>query len=102
MSDENQNVENQSYEFNSIYSIDSVFIDCFDDLPIDLEKIKNLAKNPQQHIKELRKVSEWAYYKNGSIMSSVNYLKTMYTLDKVIYSKNKKVKYKKFENNREN
>ena len=101
MSDENQNVENQSYEFNSIYSIDSVFIDCFDDLPIDLEKIKNLAKNPQQHIKELRKVSEWAYYKNGSIMSSVNYLKTMYTLDKVIYSKNKKAKYKKFENNRE-
>ena len=58
-----------------------------EDLPINIEDIKKFAHNPQIHIKNIRKICRWAYYENGSVMTSIYYLKTMFTLDKVVYSK---------------
>lgn len=99
---ETENENQKSYESNALYAGVVVdFGEIFDDLPISMENVKELAKKPQEHIRELRKISEWAYYKNGSVMNSVNYLKTMFTLDKVVFSKRQKKKYKKFENNRD-
>ena len=79
----------------------SFWEDCIEDLPINLEDIKKFAHNPQIHIKNIRKICRWAYYENGSVMTSINYLKTMFTLDKVVYSKSKTKRKKKFENARQ-
>lgn len=95
------NTQERSYESNAIYEMTSFWGDCLEGLPIDIDDIKKFAHNPQLHIKNIRKVCRWAYYENGSVMTSVNYLKTMFTLDKVVYSKSKTKRKKKFENARQ-
>jgi hypothetical protein len=95
------NTQERSYESNAFYEMTSFFEDCIEDLPINIEDIKKFAHNPQIHIKNIRKICRWAYYENGSVMTSINYLKTMFTLDKVVYSKSKTKRKKKFENARQ-
>ena len=61
----------KSYEFNSIYSLDSLFIDCLEDLPIPIEKIKEYARNPQAHIEELRQI----YYEFNQLSKNNVYIR---------------------------
>lgn len=77
------------YEFNtSLYSMTAVFGDYIDS-PYDIKDIQTYMKNPMLHNEKLRELAWWSYRSNGTISSAIDYMRSMHTLDRVIYSKNK-------------
>ncbi len=75
-----------SYEHNSAVSTlisSGDIIDC----PVDTSMIDDYLREPMLYNQELRKLSWWAYRTNGTVSSGVDYMRSMHTLDKVVYSK---------------
>ena len=75
-----------SHEHNSAVSTlisSGDIIDC----PIDTSMISDYLREPMLYNQELRKLSWWAYRTNGIVSSGVDYMRSMHTLDKVVYSK---------------
>lgn len=96
-----------SYEYNSAIpvsiSLGSNVIEC----PVDLDMISEYKANPMLYNAQLRQLAWWAYRTNGTISSGLDYMRSMHTLDKVVYSsssnssasfaKRKRANKKKFE-----
>lgn len=83
-----------SYEYNTrlSYSVMSEIDDIFNikGFPYSIEEIRGFLKDPMLHNKELRDASWWAYRANGSVSSTIDYLRSLHTLDKEIVCKQKK------------
>ena len=69
--------------------------------PYTIQEIATMAKNPMQHIKQLRQWAKWAYYSNGTITTAIDSLISLHSLDYVVVVKPKKtgVSRKKYRNN---
>src|SRR5574344_1494422 len=69
-------------------------------LPYTMKEIYLYSRNPMVYPEELRRISRWSYYSNGTITAAIDYLKSMHTLDAVVVCKStrldgsKPVKYK--------
>lgn len=76
-----------SYEYNSSIPC-SVYggIDVLD-CPVDLNMLNDYIKDPMTYNKQLRDLSWWVYHTDGTISSGLDYMRTMHTLDKVVYNK---------------
>jgi hypothetical protein len=86
-----------SYEYNSSIPC-SVYggvdlVDC----PVDLNMLNDFIKDPMSYNKQLRELSWWVYHTDGTISSGLDYMRTMHTLDKVVYNKSANISatYKK-------
>lgn len=96
-----------SYEYNSSIPVSISMGDTVIDCPVDLGMISEYKESPMIYHRELRKLSWWAYRTNGAISSGLDYMRSMHTLDKVVYcstnnisesfKKRKNVNKKKFE-----
>jgi len=77
---------NQSYESNSIYSTYSYLlgVDIFNNY--QPEEISRMIRNPMLNNKMLRDISLMLYNANGAYTNTVDYMKSMPTLDYVIVS----------------
>lgn len=78
---------NFSYEYNSsipcsVYNGMDI-IDC----PIDLSMLPNYLKDPMSYNQQLRQLAWWVYRTDGTISSGLDYMRSMHTLDKVVYCK---------------
>lgn len=76
-----------SHEYNSSIAC-SVYngidiIDC----PIDLNEVNTYLKDPMVYNRQLRQLAWWAYRTDGTISSGLDYMRSMHTLDKVVYCK---------------
>lgn len=58
--------------------------------PYTIQEIAVMAKNPMQHIKQLRQWAKWAYYSNGTITTAIDSLISLHSLDYVVVVKPKK------------
>lgn len=69
--------------------------------PYTIQEIAVMAKNPMQHIKQLRQWAKWAYYSNGTITTAIDSLISLHSLDYVVVVKPKKtgVSRKKYRDN---
>ena len=74
-----------SYEFNSSIPVSISMGDTVIDCPVDLDMISEYKGSPMVYHHELRKLSWWAYRTNGAISSGLDYMRSMHTLDKVVY-----------------
>ena len=85
----NKQIESNSfsYEYNSsipcsVYNgVDT--IDC----PLDLNSLNDYLKNPMLYNQQLRELAWWVYRTDGTISSGLDYMRSMHTLDKVVYCK---------------
>ena len=73
-----------SYEYNTLLGV-GWFSDLGDvvDCPFSNEDIKRYLIEPMKYNKELRCLGWWAYRSNGDVASSVDYMRSMHTLDGV-------------------
>jgi hypothetical protein len=76
-----------SHEYNSSIPC-SVYngIDVFD-CPIDLSMLPSYLKDPMAFNQQLRQLAWWVYRTDGTISSGLDYMRSMHTLDKVVYCK---------------
>lgn len=58
--------------------------------PYTIQEIVGMAKNPMQHIEQLRQWAKWAYYSNGTITTAIDSLVSLHSLDYVVVVKPKK------------
>lgn len=85
------NTKETSYEFNTALSCGFLIDTNFDgeEIPYKIEEIKKFIQQPMIYNKELRCLAWWAYHSNGSVSSTVDYMRSLHTLDKEIVCKNK-------------
>lgn len=58
--------------------------------PYSTQEILNMAKDPMNHISELRRWAKWAYYSNGTVGTAVDSLMGLHSLDYIVVAKPKK------------
>ena len=75
-----------SYEYNSAIPVSLFTGDMVIDCPVDLEMISEYKSKPMKFNQQLRQLAWWAYRTNGTISSGIDYMRTMHTLDRVVYS----------------
>lgn len=78
--------EKFSHEFNSAIPVSLSMGDTVIDCPVDLDMISEYKANPMIYNQQLRRLSWWAYRTNGTISSGLDYMRSMHTLDKVVYT----------------
>lgn len=71
-------------------------------LPYSTKEIYQYSRNPMFYPEELRRISRWAYYSNGTITAAIDYLKSLHTLDSVVVCKSKKADGSKPKNYKSN
>lgn len=58
--------------------------------PYSAKDIYMYSRNPMLYPEELRRISRWSYYANGTITAAIDYLKSLHTLDSVVVCKSMK------------
>lgn len=80
-------LNNFSHEYNSSIPC-SVYNGCdIIDCPVDLSMLNDYLKDPMSYNQQLRQLAWWVYRTDGTISSGLDYMRSMHTLDKVVYSK---------------
>lgn len=58
--------------------------------PYSVEQVMKMAREPMQHIQELRHWSRWAYYANGTVTTAIDMLVSLHSLDYIVVARPKK------------
>lgn len=93
-----------SFEFNTFLGasyLNVVNYGSGKNAPYTIQEIAVMARNPMQHIKQLRQWAKWAYYSNGTITTAIDSLVSLHSLDYIVVVKPKKtgVPRKKYRSN---
>jgi len=91
ISEQNATNDRPTHEFNTSLGSAYVGLLCNSDAPYTSEQIRTYLRNPMNHIWEIRRMSEWAYYSNGVVATGIDYIKSMHTLDGVVVAKSKRM-----------
>lgn len=89
MADENQG---RAYEYNTSLIMTPIFWENPGSMPHNKETILSAMRAPMEHNDILRAMAWWAYRVNGSVAASVNYARSIFTLDKLVVRKDSKKK----------
>lgn len=95
--DESLNVETNAYAYNTSIGFEWTTLfgeNCF--TPVYSSKdIQTYINKPEIYQKELRNLGWWAYRVDGAVSSTVDYIRTMHTLDKTVVCKSRNKDNKK-------
>ena len=94
----NSENQKQAYEHSSYYNRQRVFYNCFGFDIFDMysdKQLEALVKDPMTHNKLLREISRILYGTNGTYTNTVDYMRAMPTLDRVVVNHGESKKRKK-------
>lgn len=63
--------------------------------PYSAKDISEMARDPMNHITQLRQWARWAYYSNGVITTAIDSLKSLHSLDYIVVARPKKAGVKR-------
>jgi hypothetical protein len=90
-----QSAPNEIHEYNTLLGTTCINTSTSQQgnstIPYTMREIYLYSRNPMVYPEELRRISRWSYYSNGTITAAVDYLKSMHTLDAVVVCKSTKV-----------
>lgn len=84
---------NETFEFNSYWTLDSIFDPLFACGVYDYfnkDEIKCVLRNPISNHNTAIRLSEFVYTKNGIVSNSIDYMTSLPCLDRIVISKNKR------------
>jgi hypothetical protein len=86
--EENASIRSE-YSYSSITSAYDEIFGSDSNAPYTVEQIRRFRKNPQRYYYELRKMAMWCYAANGTVTTAIDLLKSLFTLDSVVWCKSK-------------
>ena len=85
--------DDRGYEFNTLLGTSYLNVVNYGTrcaAPYSTEEVMHMARNPMQHISQLRQWARWAYYSNGTVTTAIDALVSLHSLDYIVVAKPKK------------